>query len=100
MYLGRPMEQAAKKTLFANPRHPYTRTLLAATPSVDPAHRHRPATIKGEAVKGEMPSPLNPPPGCVFASRCPYVQPRCTEERPEPRDIDGHRVACHFAEQI
>ena len=95
MYLGRPMEQAPKASLFANPRHPYTRVLLAATPSTDPAHRHQ-ATI----VKGELPSPLNPPSGCVFATRCPHAQPRCAEERPEPRLIEGHQVACHFAEQI
>jgi dipeptide transport system ATP-binding protein len=96
MYLGRPMEQAPKEQLFAHPRHPYTRVLLAATPSVDPGHRHAAATI----VKGELPSPLNPPPGCVFASRCPYVQARCTEERPEFRPLDGHLVACHFAETL
>ncbi len=95
MYLGRPMEQAPKAELFASPRHPYTRVLLAATPSVDGGHRRQ-----GVAVKGELPSPLNPPPGCVFASRCPYVQPRCTAERPVLRDVEGHRVACHFAEMI
>ena len=95
MYLGRPMEQASKADLFANPRHPYTRILLAATPSVDPAHRHAAAMVKGE-----LPSPLNPPPGCVFASRCPHVQPRCTAERPELRQIDTHRVACHYAETV
>ena len=95
MYLGRPMEQAPKNDLFANPRHPYTRVLLAATPSVDPAHRQR-ATV----VKGETPSPLTPPPGCVFASRCPYVQSRCTAERPAFRQLETHQVACHFAERI
>ena len=95
MYLGRPMEQAPKAALFAEPRHPYTRVLLAATPSVDPAHRHR-----SVPVKGELPSPLDPPPGCVFASRCPYVQSRCTAERPAFRDVAGHLVACHFAETI
>ena len=95
MYLGRPVEQAPKESLFANPRHPYTRVLLAATPSVDPAHR-KTAIV----VKGELPSPLNPPPGCVFASRCPYVQDRCTQERPAFRPVEGHFVACHFAETI
>ena len=95
MYLGRPMEQAPKEGLFANPRHPYTRVLLAATPSVDPAHRKH-----AIVVKGELPSPLNPPLGCVFASRCPHVQERCHAERPEFRPIDGHWVACHFAEVI
>ena len=95
MYLGRPMEQAPKESLFAHPRHPYTRVLLAATPTIDPALRHHAA-----AVKGELPSPLNPPPGCVFASRCPHVQSRCTAERPEFRPVEGHMVACHFAEAI
>jgi dipeptide transport system ATP-binding protein len=95
MYLGRPVEQAPKESLFANPRHPYTRVLLAATPTIDPAHR-RVAVV----VKGELPSPLNPPPGCAFASRCPYVQPRCTAERPDFRPVQGHLVACHFAEAI
>jgi dipeptide transport system ATP-binding protein len=95
MYLGRPVEQAPKDSIFANPRHPYTRVLLAATPSVDPAHR-KIALV----VKGELPSPLNPPPGCAFASRCPYVQDRCTAERPEFREVEGHMVACHFAESV
>jgi dipeptide transport system ATP-binding protein len=69
--------------------------LLAATPSVDPAHR-KIAVV----VKGELPSPLNPPHGCAFASRCPYVQDRCTAERPEFREVEGHMVACHFAESV
>ncbi len=95
MYLGRPMEQASKADLFANPRHPYTRVLLAATPSVAPSDRHAAAMVKGE-----LPSPLNPPPGCVFATRCPHAQPRCTAERPELRRIDAQLVACHYAETI
>ncbi len=95
LYLGRPAEQAAKADIFARPRHPYTQALLAATPSVDPAHRHR-----TEAVRGELPSPLNPPPGCAFASRCPHATPRCTAELPEFREVGGHRVACHYAEAV
>jgi dipeptide transport system ATP-binding protein len=95
MYLGRPMEQASKADLFANPRHPYTRVLLAATPSVDLEHRQTSAIIKGE-----LPSPLNPPPGCVFASRCPHAVSRCMAERPELRPVDRHLVACHFAETV
>ena len=95
MYCGRPVEQAAKADLFAAPRHPYTRMLLAATPSVDPAHRQ-----VHMAIKGELPSPLNPPPGCAFASRCPHATAICTAERPEPRALDGRLVACHHAEEI
>ncbi len=95
MYCGRPVEMGPKTSLFEAPRHPYTRMLMAATPSVDPRHRKQAATIKGE-----LPSPLNPPPGCAFASRCPHATPRCTEERPAPRDVAGHQVACHHAEAI
>jgi dipeptide transport system ATP-binding protein len=95
LYCGRPVEHATKESLFATPCHPYTRVLLAATPSVDP--RHRKQTV---AVKGELPSPLNPPPGCAFASRCPHVTDRCTAERPEWRQVNGHMVACHYAGTI
>ncbi len=95
MYCGRPVEHGPKETIFATPQHPYTRVLLAATPSVDP--RRRKQSI---AIKGELPSPLNPPPGCAFASRCPYATSRCTAERPEPRPFAGHTVACHHLETI
>jgi dipeptide transport system ATP-binding protein len=95
MYCGRPVEHGPKASIFATPRHPYTQMLLAATPSVDPRHRKARVTIKGE-----LPSPLNPPPGCAFASRCPYATPLCTEQRPEPRMLEGHAVACHYADKI
>jgi len=95
MYLGRPVEQGPKPTIFSNPRHPYTKILLAATPSVDPAHRQT-----AIAVKGELPSPLNPPSGCAFHKRCPYATERCGTERPELRPVEGHIVACHYAETI
>ena len=95
MYLGRPVEQGPKPTIFSNPRHPYTKILLAATPSVDPAHRQT-----AIAVKGELPSPLNPPSGCAFHKRCPYATERCGNERPELRPVEGHIVACHYAETI
>jgi len=94
MYLGRPVEFGPKEQLFANPLHPYTQMLLAATPSVDPRHRKQAVTIKGE-----LPSPLNPPPGCAFASRCPRADGRCTAERPEPRLIQGMQVACHHVDE-
>jgi dipeptide transport system ATP-binding protein len=95
MYLGRPVEQGPKATIFARPRHPYTRILLAATPSVDPAHRQT-----AVAIKGELPSPLNPPSGCAFHKRCPYATDQCGVERPELRPVEGHIVACHHAETI
>jgi dipeptide transport system ATP-binding protein len=95
LYLGRVMERASKADLFAAPRHPYTRLLLAASPSTDPGRRHAPA-----AAVGDPPSPLAPPPGCVFSTRCPYVADRCRAERPELRPVDGRMVACHFAETI
>ncbi len=95
MYCGRPVEQGSKDTIFTDARHPYTRMLLAATPSVDPAHRK-----VTEVIKGELPSPLNPPPGCAFASRCPHSTDICTAERPALREVAGHGVACHHAEAI
>jgi dipeptide transport system ATP-binding protein len=95
MYCGRPVEHGPKDAIFAHPRHPYTRVLLAATPTADKTKR-----VIADPVRGEPPSPLDPPPGCAFASRCPHVTAICAEERPELRDLDGQRVACHHAEAI
>lgn len=92
MYLGRIVEHADTETLFADPKHPYTRLLLETIPDVANPHRDR------EIVAGEVPSPLSPPSGCSFHPRCPLAQDRCKIERPplEARP-DGARVACHFA---
>ncbi len=95
MYLGRPVEQGPAKTIFAAARHPYTRALLASTPHVDPGKRTRRVPLSGE-----LPSPLDPPPGCAFNTRCPHATERCVAERPELRRIDGRMVACHHAEAI
>ncbi len=95
MYLGRAVEQGAARTIFAAPRHPYTRALLASTPHVDPRLR-----TKRIVLKGELPSPLDPPPGCAFNTRCPFATEECRRERPALRDFDGRLVACHHAETL
>ena len=95
MYLGRSVEQGPVEAIFARPRHPYTQALLASTPAVDPAHRRQRV-----ALKGELPSPLDPPPGCAFHRRCPYATELCARERPELEPLQDHLVACHHAEQI
>ncbi len=95
MYLGRPAEQGDKTVIFERPRHPYTRALLASTPSVDPKARSR-----RMVVRGELPSPINPPGGCAFHRRCPHATPDCASKRPELRWVDGRWVACHYAESI
>jgi len=95
MYLGKPVEHGAKETLFARPRHPYTMALMAATPHVNPERRG-----KAQIIKGELPSPLNPPKGCAFHTRCPFADQRCTAEVPALRPLDGRQLACHHAERI
>ncbi|KGM35544.1 peptide ABC transporter ATP-binding protein [Inquilinus limosus MP06] len=95
MYLGRPVEHGTKEAIFRHPRHPYTKALLASTPFVDQARR-----AERVVLKGELPSPLNPPPGCAFHRRCPYATDLCSQDRPELRPVDGRMVACHHAEQV
>jgi oligopeptide transport system ATP-binding protein len=92
MYLGRIVEMADSDTVFDNPLHPYTQALLAAVPVPDPVVEQSRAF---NPVKGEVPSPINPPSGCVFHPRCPMAVERCSHERPKPREIaPGHMVAC------
>jgi dipeptide transport system ATP-binding protein len=93
MYLGLVLEHGAKQRIFARALHPYTQALLAATPGMGRAR-------KRVVPKGELPSPLNPPKGCVFSTRCPYVTERCRVERPALRPLDGRLVACHYAERF
>jgi peptide/nickel transport system ATP-binding protein len=93
MYLGRLMEVADRDDLYAEPLHPYTRALLDAAPVPDPvAERAR----MPRALKGELPSPLNPPKGCVFHTRCPLASEICWTVLPEVRQVrPAHSVACH-----
>ncbi len=93
MYLGHVVEQGAAKDLFSDPKHPYTKALLSATPQADPmAKRNR------IVLQGELPSPLNPPSGCSFRTRCPIAQDYCATATPQLRRLKGVDVACHFAE--
>jgi len=94
MYLGRVVEIADKAELFANPRHPYTQALLASVPIADPK-----AKRLAPMIEGDVPSPINPPSGCAFHTRCKYVMERCKLERPPLVAIDGqHQVACFLNE--
>ena len=94
MYLGRIVEIATRDQIHANPLHPYTRALLAAIPIPNPAIE---ATRERIIVTGEVPSALNPPPGCRFHTRCPFAMPRCTAEDPAPKQQgDGQWVSCHL----
>ena len=90
MYLGRPVEQGPARDIFAHPQHPYTRALLSATPIADPRR-----TKERIVLKGELPSPLNPPTGCTFNPRCPIAFERCPRERPLLAPSRDSLVACH-----
>jgi oligopeptide/dipeptide ABC transporter ATP-binding protein len=96
MYLGKVVELANSDELYVNPLHPYTEALLSAVPSTNP-------DISRERIilKGDVPNPANPPPGCAFHPRCQYAQAICKEQTPEWREFEnGHGVACHFAEEL
>lgn len=99
MYLGKVVEIADKKSLFENPQHPYTKALLSAIPIPDPE-------VKKERIvlRGDVPSPISPPAGCRFHTRCPFATELCKQEVPELRNLDhmheGHRAACHHIEKI
>ncbi|MDE0406223.1 MAG: dipeptide ABC transporter ATP-binding protein [Alphaproteobacteria bacterium] len=92
MYLGKIVELTDRETLFADPRHPYTRALLSAAPVPEPGAKRERIILKGD-----IPSPINPPAGCRFHTRCPLAEARCRVEEPAMRFVEaGHQVACHL----
>ena len=92
MYLGRIVEYADTRSIFTRPQHPYTEALLSAVPVPDPSVKR-----EKRLVQGDVPSPVNPPAGCHFHTRCPYAVARCKTESPSLREIaPGHRVSCHL----
>lgn len=94
MYVGKIVELAAKETLFATPLHPYTEALLSAVPIPNPK-----AERESIILEGDVPSPINPPSGCRFHTRCPYVEERCRSQEPPFKKVQqGHSVACHLRE--
>jgi len=96
MYLGRLVETAPTRTLFSSPRHPYTKALLSAIPSLDPDDRG-----KAQKLEGEIPSPTNPPPGCKFQTRCPFAVDRCRVEEPLLESAGPeHNLACHRWQEL
>lgn len=96
MYVGKIVELAQKKRLFASPLHPYTKALLGAVPVPNPKAGH-----KSVLLEGDVPSPINPPQGCRFHTRCPHVERRCRLEEPPLREAEpGHLVACHLSFQL
>lgn len=98
MYLGKIVEIADKHSLFRRPQHPYTRALLSAIPTLDPERKKERIILKGD-----VPSPINPPSGCRFHTRCMYATDRCRSEAPLLQEVDergGHQAACHYIQEI
>ena len=93
MYLGHLVEEGDSKELYANPMHPYTKALLSAVPIPDPLVGK---SRKRIMLEGELPSPINPPSGCPFRTRCPYANEKCANEMPKMKEINGRKVACHM----
>ncbi len=93
MYLGKVVEMGEKRALFQSPGHPYTKALLAAIPSTDPKKRKKEETLQ----EGDVPSPIDPPSGCRFHTRCRNALPKCYEDEPVFHQVEDHRwIACHL----
>lgn len=96
MYVGQVVEMAPTRSLFAMPKHPYTEALMSAIPEIDPDSELKPIPLAGE-----IPNPANPPSGCRFHTRCPYVQDICKTEAPELKEYEpGHFASCHFVGEL
>jgi dipeptide transport system ATP-binding protein len=95
MYLGKMVEHGSRDQVFGQPLHPYTRALFASTPRIDPAQRQQKIMLRGE-----LPSPLAPPPGCAFNTRCPHATAYCRQQVPSSRLFEGRMVACHRLEEL
>ena len=95
MYLGRVVESGPAHALYARPLHPYTQALLSATPAIKPEPGQQRLILRGE-----LPNPLAPPPGCAFSQRCPHADAQCRAERPALRTLDARQVACHHAQRL
>ena len=96
MFLGKLCEVGDTAQVYGKPMHPYTRFLLGAIPEIDPRARGE----KRPLLQGELPSPIDPPSGCRFHTRCPYATERCQTEEPQLRSVEGRQVACHRCEEI
>jgi oligopeptide transport system ATP-binding protein len=95
LYLGNMMEMANSADIYTNPRHPYTQALISAVPIPDPVIEKNKELI---LIEGDLPSPINPPSGCVFRTRCRMAQDICSNEKPEFKNAtNDHKVACHFS---